>query len=148
MFGGVAGHAGLFSDAYDLAVLFQMLLNGGEINGERFLKAATINLFTTYHNKESHRGFGFDKPEKNSSKPGSAGGVNTFKKEPYPALLASPETFGHTGFTGTCVWADPTNNFIYIFLSNRVNPTRNNSLLSQMQIRAKIQDALYKTIFN
>ena len=148
MFGGVAGHAGLFSDAYDLAVLFQMLLNGGEINGERFLKKETINLFTAYHNKESHRGYGFDKPETYAGKTGSAGGVKTLRKGPYPSLLASPETFGHTGFTGTCVWADASNTFIYIFLSNRVNPTRNNSLLSQMDIRAKIQDELYKTIFN
>ena len=89
MFGGVAGHAGLFSDAYDLAVLFQMLLNGGEINGERFFKKETINLFTAYHNKESHQGYGFDKPETTAGKAGSAGGVSTKRKGPYPSLSAS-----------------------------------------------------------
>jgi CubicO group peptidase (beta-lactamase class C family) len=136
MFGGVAGHAGLFSNAYDLAMLYQMLLNGGTFNGERFLKEKTIKLFTTYHNKDSRRGYGFDKPEKD----------NETRKEPYPSLLASPQTFGHTGFTGTCVWVDPKYDLVYIFLSNRVNPTRNNPLLSQLLIRGKIQDAIIEAI--
>ncbi|HET9431101.1 MAG TPA: glycoside hydrolase family 3 N-terminal domain-containing protein, partial [Chitinophagaceae bacterium] len=97
MFGGVAGHAGLFSNSYDLAMLYQMLLNGGEFNGEKYLKPATINLFTGYQSDISRRGFGFDKPEKDNDK----------RTEPYPSMLASPKTFGHTGFTGTCVWVDP-----------------------------------------
>ncbi len=136
MFGGVAGHAGLFSDAYDLAMLYQMLLNGGEFNGERYLKKETINLFTAYHSKNSRRGYGFDKPEKD----------NKIRKDPYPSFLASPETFGHTGFTGTCVWVDPKNSLVYVFLSNRVYPTRDNNKLSQMLIRGKIQDAIYRAI--
>ncbi|HYM92571.1 MAG TPA: serine hydrolase, partial [Chitinophagaceae bacterium] len=136
MFGGVAGHAGLFSDAYDLATLYQMLLNGGEINGERFIKPSTIKLFTAYQSKNSRRGYGFDKPEKD----------NATSKEPYPSLLASPETFGHTGFTGTCVWVDPRYNIVYIFLCNRVYPTRNNNKISQMLIRGKIQDAIYRAL--
>jgi beta-N-acetylhexosaminidase len=136
MFGGVAGHAGLFSNAYDLAMLYQMLLNGGTFNGERFLKEETIKLFTAYHNRDSRRGFGFDKPEKD----------NETRKEPYPSLLTSPETFGHTGFTGTCVWVDPKYDLVYIFLSNRVNPTRNNPLLSSLLVRGKIQDALIEAI--
>jgi beta-N-acetylhexosaminidase len=136
MFGGVAGHAGLFSDAYDLAMLYQMLLDGGEFNGERYLKKETINLFTTYHSKNSRRGYGFDKPEKD----------NAIRKDPYPSFLASPETFGHTGFTGTCVWVDPKNNLVYVFLSNRVYPTRDNGKLSQMGIRGKIQDAIYRAL--
>ena len=136
MFGGVAGHAGLFSNAYDLSLLYQMLLNGGEINGERYLKPETIKLFTAYSSKVSRRGLGFDKPEKD----------NAIRKEPYPSLLASPETFGHTGFTGTCVWVDPANDLVYIFLSNRVYPTRDNGKLSQMGIRGKIQDAIYKAL--
>src|SRR5438045_8395812 len=115
MFGGVAGHAGLFSDAYDLAMLYQMLLNGGEFNGERYIKKATIDFFTAYHSKNSRRGYGFDKPEKD----------NAIRKDPYPSLLASPETFGHTGFTGTCVWVDPKNSLVSVFLSNRVYTTRN-----------------------
>lgn len=136
MFGGVAGHAGLFSNAYDLAMLYQMLLNGGTFNGERFLKEETIKLFTKYHSKDSRRGLGFDKPEKD----------NITRKEPYPALLASPQTFGHTGFTGTCVWVDPEYDLVYIFLSNRVNPTRNNPLLSSLLVRGKIQDAIIEAI--
>lgn len=136
LFGGVAGHAGLFSDAYDLALLYQMLLNGGELNGRRYLKPETINYFTAYHSSVSRRGLGFDKPEKD----------NATRKEPYPSLSASPQTFGHTGFTGTCVWVDPKYDLIYIFLSNRVYPTRDNPALSQLNVRPKIQEALYRAI--
>ena len=136
MFGGVAGHAGLFSNAYDLSLLYQMLLNGGELNGERFLKPETVHLFTDYQSDISRRGFGFDKPEKDS--------LGT--KDRYPSLWASPKTFGHTGFTGTCVWVDPEADLIYIFLSNRVYPTRSNNKLGQMNIRANIQDAIYKAL--
>jgi beta-glucosidase-like glycosyl hydrolase/CubicO group peptidase (beta-lactamase class C family) len=136
LFGGVAGHAGLFSDAYDLAMLYQMLLNGGTLNGEKFLKPETIKKFTAYGAKDSRRGLGFDKPEKD----------NELRKDPYPALLASPETFGHTGFTGTCVWVDPKYNLVFIFLSNRVNPTRNNPLLGQLRVREKILDAVMETV--
>ncbi len=136
MFGGVAGHAGLFSNAYDLAMLYQMLLNGGEMNGERFLHEKTINYFSAYHSKDSRRGFGFDKPEKD----------NATRKDPYPSELVSSQTYGHTGYTGTCVWVDPKYNLVYIFLSNRVNPTRNNGLLSDLKVRGKIQDAIIEAI--
>jgi len=138
MLGGVAGHAGLFSNAYDLSLLYQMLLNGGELNGERYLKPETIKLFTAYNSKVSRRGLGFDKPEKD----------NTIRRDPYPSTLVSPETFGHTGFTGTCVWVDPKNDLVYVFLSNRVYPTRDNGKLANMGIRGKIQDALIKAISN
>ncbi|MFY7899326.1 MAG: glycoside hydrolase family 3 N-terminal domain-containing protein [Chitinophagaceae bacterium] len=134
MFGGVAGHAGLFSNAYDLAKLYQMLLNGGEMDGKRYLQKSTIDLFTSYQSTISRRGLGFDKPEKD----------NASRKEPYPAAKVSEQTYGHTGFTGTCVWVDPKNNLIYIFLSNRVNPTRNNNKLGQLSVRGKIQDAVYQ----
>jgi beta-glucosidase-like glycosyl hydrolase/CubicO group peptidase (beta-lactamase class C family) len=136
MFGGVAGHAGLFSDAYDLAMLYQMLANGGAINGERFINSETIKLFSAYHSEVSRRGYGFDKPEKD----------NATRKEPYPSSLASPETFGHTGFTGTCVWVDPKYNIVYVFLCNRVYPTRNDNKLLRMNIRGKIQDAIYRAL--
>ena len=136
MFGGVAGHAGLFSNSYDLAMLFQMLLNEGEFNGERYLKPETIKLFTGYQSGISRRGYGFDKPEKD----------NKLRKEPYPALLASPQTYGHTGFTGTCVWVDPKYDLIYIFLSNRVYPTRDNPRLSALGVRGKVQDAIYQAL--
>jgi beta-N-acetylhexosaminidase len=136
LFGGVAGHAGLFSNAYDLAMLYQMLLNGGELNGRRYLKPETIRYFTAYHSETSRRGLGFDKPEKD----------NATRKEPYPALSASPLTFGHTGFTGTCVWVDPEYDLIYIFLSNRVYPTRDNTRFSQLNVRPKIHEAIYQAL--
>ena len=136
MFGNVSGHAGLFSDAYDLAQLYQMLLNGGELNGERYLKPETIALFSAYNSNVSRRGLGFDKPEKD----------NQTRNDPYPSALASPETFGHTGFTGTCVWVDPKAKLVYVFLSNRVYNTRANNLLGQLGIRGKIQDAIYEAL--
>ncbi len=124
MFGGVSGHAGLFSDAYDLAVIMQMLMNGGSIGGRQYLKKETIDYFTAYHSDISRRGLGFDKPEKD----------NNTRKEPYPCADASPLTFGHTGFTGTCVWADPAKQIVFIFLSNRVNP-QESPKLSSLNVR-------------
>jgi beta-N-acetylhexosaminidase len=138
MFGGVAGHAGLFSNAYDLAVIMQMLLNEGTFNGKRYLNKKTVELFTAYHSDISRRGYGFDKPEKD----------NAARQEPYPCLSASPQTFGHTGYTGTCVWADPVNKLIFIFLSNRVNPDGGdvNKKILNMNIRPKIHEAIYKAL--
>jgi CubicO group peptidase (beta-lactamase class C family) len=138
MFGGVSGHAGLFSTSYDLAVIMQMLLNGGTFNGQRYLQETTVKLFTAYHSDISRRGYGFDKPEKDNAK----------IPEPYPCLAASPLTFGHTGYTGTCVWADPANQLIFIFLSNRVNPDGGdvNKKLLNMNVRPKIHEAIYKAI--
>ncbi|HEU4903937.1 MAG TPA: glycoside hydrolase family 3 N-terminal domain-containing protein, partial [Flavisolibacter sp.] len=136
MFGGVSGHAGLFSNAYDLSMLYQMLLNGGTFNGERYLKPETIKLFTAYGSNNSRRGLGFEKPEKD----------NATRPEPYPSALASQQTFGHTGFTGTCVWVDPKADLVYIFLSNRVYNTRANNLLGQLNIRGRIQDEIYKVL--
>lgn len=137
MFGGVAGHAGLFSNAYDLAMIMQMLLNGGTINGKRYLQEETVNLFTAYHSDMSRRGYGFDKPEKD----------NRTRPDPYPCLSASPQTFGHTGYTGTCVWADPKYNLLFVFLSNRVNPDGGeNTKLLKMNVRTNIQEAIYKAM--
>jgi beta-glucosidase-like glycosyl hydrolase/CubicO group peptidase (beta-lactamase class C family) len=138
LFGGIAGHAGLFSNAYDLAQLYQMLLNGGTMNGQQFLKKETIQQFTAYNSTVSRRGLGFDKPEKD----------NSSRKEPYPSKSVSLNTYGHTGFTGTCVWVDPDNDLIYIFLSNRVTPTRNNTLFGKMNVRPNIQEAIYQAIIN
>ncbi|HMG83271.1 MAG TPA: glycoside hydrolase family 3 N-terminal domain-containing protein [Ferruginibacter sp.] len=137
MFGGVAGHAGVFSDAYDLAVIMQMLLNDGTFNGVKYLDKKTITLFTAYQGTDSRRGFGFDKPEKD----------NATRPDPYPCRSASPATFGHTGFTGTCVWVDPTSKLIYIFLSNRVTPQgADNKKLLKMNVRTQIQEAIYQAI--
>ena len=137
MFGGVAGHAGLFSNAYDLAMIMQMLLNGGTLNGKRYLQKETVDLFTAYHSSISRRGYGFDKPEKD----------NHIRPDPYPCYTASPLTFGHTGFTGTCVWADPMYNVVFVFLSNRVNPLGgDNTKLLRMNVRTNIQEAIYKAM--
>ncbi|HEY6976571.1 MAG TPA: serine hydrolase, partial [Chitinophagaceae bacterium] len=139
MFGGVAGHAGLFSNAVDLAKLYQMLLNGGELNGNHYLKRETIRFFTSYHSDISRRGLGFDKPEKD----------NVMRKEPYPTVSASPAMYGHTGFTGTCVWVDPAWNIVYIFLSNRVCPDGGANLkLSQLNVRGAIQETIYQSLIN
>lgn len=139
MFGGVAGHAGLFSNAHDLAILYSMLLNGGVWDGKRYLKKETIDLFTAYHSEISRRGYGFDKPEKD----------NATRDEPYPCLSASPETYGHTGFTGIGVWVDPKYNLLFIFLSNRVNPDGgDNTRLSTLKVRGNIMEAIYQSIYN
>jgi CubicO group peptidase (beta-lactamase class C family) len=135
MFGGVAGHAGLFSDAYDIAVIMQMLLNKGVMNGVRFISIQQSYDFTNIIP---------------NLKTGIRDLINRKKimvraKEPYPTLSASPFTFGHTGFTGIGVWADPAYNLIYIFLSNRVNPDGSNKLL-KMNVRSNIQEAIYKAL--
>jgi beta-N-acetylhexosaminidase len=136
VFGGVAGHAGLFSNAPDLFKLYTMLLNGGTYDGKRYLKSKTVKLFTSYQTKTSRRGYGFDKPEKD----------NATRKEPYPAAPVSDQTFGHTGWTGTCVWVDPKTKIIYIFLSNRVLSTIDNNKLGRMSIRPKVHEAIYKAL--
>jgi len=133
--GGVAGHAGLFSDAGDIACLMQMLLNDGSWQGHSLLKKETIRTFTAYQSASSRRGYGFDKPERD----------NKVRKEPYPAMAASANTFGHTGFTGTCTWADPDKELIFIFLSNRLYP-EDNGIFKTMNIRGKILDAIYQSL--
>ena len=112
-----------------------MLLNKGTYNEHFYLKPSTIELFTKYQSDISRRGYGFDKPEKDLAD----------SKDPYPARYVSPETFGHTGFTGTCVWADPENDLIYVFLSNRVN-AEDQSLFGKMNVRPNIQDVLYQAL--
>lgn len=133
-FGGLAGNAGLFSTAREVARVYQMLLNGGEIDGQRYLSKETCNLFTTEVSKISRRGLGFDKPDMEDSKKGNcASGV--------PA-----EVYGHTGFTGTCAWVDPVNDLVYVFLSNRIYPNVTNRKLNQLHIRERIQEAIYSAM--
>lgn len=134
LMGGVAGHAGLFSDAEDLFIIMQMLLNRGEYGGHVYLKKKTVDFFTAYHSEKSRRGYGFDKPEKD----------NTENGHPYPALEASPLAFGHLGFTGTCVWADPAAQLVYILLSNRVYPSGDDKFV-KMNIRTKVFEAIYRS---
>jgi CubicO group peptidase (beta-lactamase class C family) len=134
--GGVSGNAGLFSNANDLAKVLQMLLNGGEYGDEKYLSKETVSLFTKTKSAHSRRGLGFDKPDmKNSGKSPTS-------------LSASAHTYGHTGFTGTCFWVDPDKDLIYIFLSNRVYPSRTHNQLSQLNIRTRIQDVIYEAISN
>lgn len=136
LFGGISGNAGLFSNAADLAKLFQMWLNGGVYGGERYLSEETVKLFTTAKSSVSRRGLGFDKPDPANS-------------DASPVSPGTPvEVYGHTGYTGTCFWIDPTNNMIYIFLSNRVNPSRSPNRLSTLKIRERIQEELYKALDN
>jgi beta-glucosidase-like glycosyl hydrolase/CubicO group peptidase (beta-lactamase class C family) len=140
MMGGVSGHAGLFGSAIDLAKIMQMYLQFGRYGGEQILDSASVREFTRiqYPQNENRRGLGFDKPY-----------IDNFKKklkEAYPAVDASPQSFGHSGFTGTFTWADPKNNLLFVFCSNRVNPTRNNSKVYDLNIRPAMHQAIYDSL--
>lgn len=135
MHGGIAGHAGLFGTANDLAKLGQMLLQNGSYGGHRYYKPETVDLFTAKQYEPSRRGLGWDKPTASDWN-----GPTT--------LLASNRTFGHTGFTGTCIWVDPEFNLVFIYLSNRVHPDKMNNRLLNANIRPRIQEVIYKAIFD
>lgn len=132
LMGGVAGHAGLFASANDVAILYQMVLNGGSYGGVQYIKPATVAQFTAKQSPVSRRGLGFDRWDPDLD-------------HHYPSKLASDQTYGHTGFTGTCVWVDPKYNLVYVFLSNRVHPNLG-SKLSSLNIRPRIQDVVYEAI--
>ncbi|RYE32912.1 MAG: beta-N-acetylglucosaminidase, partial [Sphingobacteriaceae bacterium] len=132
LLGGVSGHAGLFASANDLAILYQMILNRGTYGGMQYLKPETVDLFTAKQSDVSRRGLGFDRWDPNRS-------------TRYPSVMASDQTYGHTGYTGTCFWVDPKYNLVYIFLSNRVNPKVTDKL-SDLGIRRRVQDAIYESI--
>jgi len=134
MIGGVGGHAGLFSNANDLAVMMQMFLNEGEYGGHRYISEKTVKEFTKcqFCKNGNRRGIGFDKPE-------LSGGGPTCE-------CVSMLSFGHTGFTGTMAWADPDKNIVYIFLSNRVYPDAENNKLLKMDVRTNIQQVIYDAI--
>jgi CubicO group peptidase (beta-lactamase class C family) len=132
LMGGVAGHAGLFASANDVAILYQMMLNRGTYGGTLYIKPETVDLFTSKQSAVSRRGLGFDRWDPDLD-------------HHYPSKLASPQAYGHTGFTGTCVWVDPKYNLVYVFLSNRVNPNVG-SKLGSLNIRPRIQDVVYEAI--
>lgn len=134
MIGGVSGHAGLFSNANDLAKMFQMLLNEGEYGGRRYLKAETVRHFTTRAKVSTRRGIGFDMKELDP------------KQTQNMSPLAGPNTYGHTGFTGNAVWADPDCNLIFIFLSNRTYPAMTNNLLITGNYRPRLQSIVYRSL--
>ncbi len=136
MLGGVAGHAGLFSNANDLAIMMQMLLNKGTYGGRDYIEDDVIEEFTrsqfpAYLNR---RGIGFDKP------------LLVFEPDGPNCRSASDASFGHSGFTGTYVWADPENELIYVFLSNRVHPDANNGKIMRENIRTNLHQAIYDAL--
>ena len=132
--GGVQGNAGLFSTAGDLAKLCQMWLNKGTYAGQRILSEETVKLFTTEKSPTCRRGLGFDKPDKTN--------------DDYSPTCseATAATYGHLGFTGTVFWVDPDNDLIFIFLCNRVNPTRDNDAFNEMNIRPELFSIVYQSI--
>jgi len=134
MLGGVGGHAGLFANAEDVAAIFQMLLQGGTYNGKRFFKKETVGYFTAYNSRLSRRGLGFDKPEADADDAGPTGD------------RSSGYTFGHQGFTGTCAWADPETGVVFVFLSNRVNPSAENKKINSQSTRTVVQDYIYESL--
>ncbi|WP_224999481.1 glycoside hydrolase family 3 N-terminal domain-containing protein [Cesiribacter sp. SM1] len=133
MMGGIAGHAGIFSNATDLAVLMQMNLQDGYYGGKRYFAPGTVERFAKAQFKGNRRGLGWDKPEMNSPHGPTSN-------------MASPGTFGHTGFTGTAAWVDPEFELVYIFLSNRVHPDANNTKLIRFGTRTRIMDEIYKAM--
>lgn len=137
MLGGVSGHAGLFATGNDLLKLVEMYRRGGEYGGVRVLSSDVLRKYTTvqFPDNDNRRALGFDKPLlRNDTVP---------PEEAYPCPSASPASFGHSGFTGTFIWCDPDEEISYVFLSNRVYPTRNNNRLSDLSIRGKILQAVY-----
>ena len=138
LLGGVSGNAGLFSSANDLAKVMQMYLQEGYYGGKQYISSATVKEFTKAQSSESsnRRALGFDRPN-----PGIKGLKNKF-----PAPDASPTSYGHTGFTGIFTWMDPEHQLLFIFLSNRVYPSRINSAISDLNIRPAIHQAIYDAI--
>ena len=135
MMNGVAGHAGLFSNANDLAKMMQMYLNGGYYGGYRYFQESTIELFSgcAFCELQNRRGLGFDRKQ--------------LEDGPGPSCTcASEQSFGHTGFTGTMVWMDPKEQLLYIFLSNRTFPDAENWKLSKMDVRTNIQEYIYDAL--
>ncbi|MCX7697714.1 MAG: serine hydrolase [Bacteroidales bacterium] len=130
MLGGIAGHAGLFANAYNVAVIMQMLLNKGSYRNVQFFKPETVMKFTNTFYDKNYKGLGFDKPN-------MRGNVTSF---------ASPKSFGHFGFTGTFVWADPTHQLVFVFLSNRVYPSADNWKIRDTNLRGKLHEFAYKAI--
>lgn len=142
MLGGISGHAGLFATANDMMKLMELYRRMGEYGGEQLIARDVLEEYTRvqFPENKNRRGLGFDKPLLNNSE--------LTEKEAYPAKSASPASFGHSGYTGTFVWVDPEFEISYVFLCNRVYPTRNNNLLSDLNIRSGILQAIYDSIKN
>jgi beta-N-acetylhexosaminidase len=140
MLGGISGHAGLFATANDLMKLMELYRRMGEYGSEQIIERDIIKEYTQvqFPENNNHRGLGFDKPLLNNS--------GLAQKDAYPTKGASPESYGHSGYTGTFVWIDPKYDITYVFLCNRVYPSRNNTLLSKLNIRTEILQAIYDSI--
>jgi beta-N-acetylhexosaminidase len=140
MLGGISGHAGLFSTANDLMKLMELYRRMGEYGGEQIIRKDILEKYTRvqFPENSNRRGLGFDKPMLNNQE--------LSQNETYPTRSATPESFGHSGYTGTFVWIDPVYEISYVFLSNRVYPTRNNNLLSDLNIRTEILQVIYDSI--
>ncbi|MFH6602950.1 serine hydrolase domain-containing protein [Maribacter algicola] len=138
LLGGVSGNAGLFATATDLAKMMQMYMQFGTYAGNRYISEETLREFirVQYPENENRRGLGFDKP--------LLGNDTLYLKDSYPAPEVSPKSFGHSGFTGTFVWADPNNQLVYIFLSNRVYPSREHSNIYKLNIRSAVLQVFYQ----
>ena len=136
MLGGVSGHAGLFSTTADLAIMAQMLLNGGSYGGQQYIQPETVKRFSSRYSNSLRRGLGFDMKQLDGKKK-----MNMSEK-------ASESTFGHLGFTGTCVWMDPENNIVYVLLSNRTYPSMSNNKFGKKEFRPRIQTAIYDAMIH
>ena len=134
MLGGVAGHAGIFSNCTDIAKVLQMNLNGGEYAGNIFFKEESINEFTRKQFIGNRRGIGWDKPDLDG-----LGSTSEF---------SSSKCYGHSGFTGTTIWVDPEYDLIYIFLANRIHPDASNKKLVKTDVRTRIHDAIYQSLID
>ena len=136
MLGGVGGHAGLFSNSNDVAKIMQMYLWDGSYGGKRYFGPETMQAFNScyYCEDDVRRGVGFDKPQLDDDGP-TCGCV-------------SMTSFGHSGFTGTFTWADPSEEIVYVFLSNRTYPSADNKKIIQSNLRSNIQEVIYEAIEN
>jgi CubicO group peptidase (beta-lactamase class C family) len=140
MLGGISGHAGLFSTANDLMKIMELYRRMGKYGGKQIISKDVMQRYTSVQFPENNnrRGLGFDKPLLNNTE--------VPEKDAYPTKSASPQSFGHSGFTGTFVWVDPVYDISYVFLCNRVYPARNNNLLSKLNIRTNILQSVYDSI--
>lgn len=134
LMGGIAGHAGLFAQANDVGIVMTMLLRHGRYGGLRYLDSATVAYFTRQYSERSRRGLGFDRPELQADRPSPT------------ASKASGRTFGHTGFTGTAAWADPEQDVVFVFLSNRTFPDDQNKRINALNVRVRLQEMLYEAL--
>ena len=137
MLGGISGHAGLFSNSYEVAIILQTMIQGGSYDNEKIFEPESFEIFNTcyYCEFDNRSGVGFDKPQIEGKHGSTFGGV-------------SKNSFGHYGYTGSMAWADPEEDLIFIFLSNRTYPTRENTLLQTSNTRTRSQEIVYKSIID